>query len=81
MNAEITIRQLVTNRRDDIGDSQMTGFSPTHPAPLLVARIGAEVGAVAHDVGFAVLDVVDNRAFEVSALKPGHVGLDRIGLV
>ena len=48
---------------------------------VLVARVGAEVGAVAHDVGFAVLDVVDNRALEADALNRAHAGLDRIGLV
>ena len=46
-----------------------------------MARIGAEVGAVAHDIGFAMLDKVGDHVRVVGALYSAHAGLDRIGLV
>jgi hypothetical protein len=48
---------------------------------VLVARVGTEVGAVAHDVGFAVLDIVDDHGPVAAALYYSHAGLDGIGLV
>jgi hypothetical protein len=47
---------------------------------VLVARVGAEVGAVAHDVGFAVLDVAVDHGLIAAALDYVHAGFDGIGL-
>lgn len=48
---------------------------------MSVARVGVEVGTVAHDVGFVVLDVVDDHGVVASALYSAHAGLDLVGLI
>src|SRR6202035_2539583 len=53
---------------------------PVAGARVLVARVGAEVGAVAHDVGFAVLDVAVDHGLIAAALDYVHAGFDGIGL-
>src|SRR5580693_4461260 len=64
----------------DFGSGFGSG-APVLRARVLVARVGAEVGAVSHDVGFAVLYEVGNHAPVAGTLYSAHAGLDRIGLV
>jgi hypothetical protein len=60
-----------------MGHPSFRSGPPVPRARVLVARVGAEVGAVAHDVGFAVLGVTIDHGLIAAALDYVHAGFWR----